>query len=60
MTKLRFLKDFDNFQKDTYRVILAENELNYIILIDIGGYSTDMFEISKSLNGIIYEVIERS
>ena len=58
MRKVRFLQDFESFRKDTYRVIMSEENGYYNIQIDLHG--RDMFGISKQLIGDIYQVVERS
>jgi len=35
LQKVRFLKDFNSFKKDTYRVIMEENALYYRIQVNL-------------------------
>lgn len=58
MQKVRFLKDFNSFKKDTYRVILGETSDYYRIQFDLHSY--DVFGIHKCLIGDVYQVVERS
>ena len=56
--KVRFLKDFNSFKKDTYRVIMEETALHYRIQVNLD--SDELYWIHKSDNGDIYNVVERS
>jgi len=58
MQKVRFLKDFDTFAKDSYRVILGEDDQYYFIQTDLHSLETTHFH--KSHNGISFIVVERS
>ena len=58
MRKVRFLKDFNSFKKDTYRVIMEETALHYRIQVNLD--SDELYWIHKSDNGDIYNVVERS
>ena len=56
--KVRILKDFKSFKKDTYRVIMEETSLHYRIQVNLD--SDELYWIHKSDNGDIYQVVERS
>jgi len=58
MQKVRFLQDFGEFKKDTYRVIIGEDETCYHVQFDLHSYDT--MPIHKSKNSISFQVIERS
>ena len=58
MRKVRFLKDFNSFKKDTYRVIMEETALHYRIQVNL--HSDELYWIHKVDNGDIYQVVERS
>jgi len=56
--KVRFLKDFNSFEKDTYRVIMEETALHYHIQVNLD--SDELYWIHKVDNGVLYQVVERS
>ena len=56
--KVRFLKDFNSFKKDTYRVIMEETALYYRIQVNLD--SDELYWIHKSDNGDLFQVVERS
>ena len=58
MKKVRFLKDFYTFDKDSYRVILAEDSEYYYIQENL--HTLDKFRFPKRDNGALFQVIERS
>jgi len=58
MYKVRFLKDFFTFNKDSFRVILAEDNEYYYIQENL--HTLDKFRLSKSDNGVLFQVVERS
>jgi len=58
MLKVRFLKDFGSFKKDTYRVILNEDSENYYIQVNL--HTLETLKFPKSKNGVLFQVIERS
>ena len=58
MRKVRFLKDFNSFKKDTYRVIMEETALHYRIQVNLDG--DKLYWIHKSDCEDIYQVVERS
>lgn len=60
MRKIRFLKNYGQFNKDTYRVVVGETDTHYIILVNTGGMDTDTMELPKPFKGVIFEVVERS
>jgi len=58
MRKVRFLKDFNSFKKDTYRVIMEETAFHYRIQVNL--HSDELYWIHKVDNGDIYQVVERN
>jgi len=58
MLKIRFLKDFGSFKKDTYRVILNEDNENYYIQVNL--HTLETLKFPKIKNGVLFQVIERS
>jgi len=58
MQKIRFLKNFGYWSKDTYRVILGEDEEYYHVHVDLKSLETVKFH--KSENGKLFVVVERS
>jgi len=58
MQKVRFLQDFGAFAKDSFRVILGEDELFYQVQTDLHSCLSTLFH--KSNNGVIFQVVERS
>lgn len=58
MRKVRFLKDFNSFKKDTCRVIMEETALHYRVQVNL--YSDELYWIHKEDCGDIYNVVERS
>ena len=58
MQKVRFLKNFYTFDKDSYRVILAEDHEDYYIQMHL--HTLDTFRLPKRENGVLYQVVERS
>jgi len=58
LQKVRFLKDFNSFKKDTYRVIMEETALHYRIQVNLD--SDELYWIHKSDNGDLFVVVERS
>lgn len=58
MQKLRFLKNFGYWDKDTYRAILGEDEEHYHVQVDIHNLETVRFH--KSDNDRLFVVVERS
>lgn len=58
MQKVRFLKDFNTFKKDSFRVILGEDNEYYHIQTDLHSLKTTYFH--KSHNGVSFIVVERS
>lgn len=58
LQKVRFLKDYDTFKKDSYRVILGEDSEYYHIQENLHGL--DQFRLAKKENGSLYQVVERS
>lgn len=58
MQKIRFLKNFGYWDKDSYRVILAEDEEHYYVQFNIHTLETAKFH--KSDNGKLFVVVERS
>ncbi len=59
MQKIRFLQNYGQFFKNTYRVVLNETDTHYIILAKTDGINEDTMELPKLLKGTIFEVIER-
>lgn len=59
MQKVRFLQDFYTFNKDTYRVVMAEDNEYYYIQRDL-QIDKELFRLTKRENGVIYQVVERS
>jgi len=57
MKKVRFLKDFYTFDKDSFRVILAEDSEYYYIQENL--HTLDKFRLPKRDNGILFQVVER-
>ena len=58
MKKVRFLKDFYTFDKDSFRVILAEDNEYYYIQENL--HTLDKFRLPKRDNGVLFQVVERS
>ena len=58
MQKVRFLEDYGSFKKDTYRVIIGQNDEFYYIQINSDSPETTLFH--KSKNGSLFQVVERS
>jgi len=58
MRKVRFLKDFYTFNKDSFRVILAEDNEYYYIQENL--HTLDKFRLTKRDNGVLFQVVERS
>ena len=58
LRKVKFLKDFNSFKKDTYRVIMEETALHYRIQVNLD--SDELYWIHKSDNGVLFKVVERS
>ena len=58
MQKVRFLQDFYTFDKDSYRVILAEDGEYYYIQENL--HTLDKFRLPKRDNGVLFQVVERS
>lgn len=58
MQKVVFLKNFGFWDKDTYRVILGEDEESYHIQFELD--SLEVAKLSKSDNGKLFMVVERS
>ena len=58
MRKVRFLKDFYTFDKDSFRVILAEDNEYYYIQENL--HTLDKFRLPKRDNGVLFQVVERS
>jgi len=58
MRKVKFLKDFYTFDKDSYRVILAEDNEYYYIQENL--HTLDKFRLPKRDNGVLFQVVERS
>jgi len=56
--KVRFLKDFKLFKKDTYRVIMEETALHYRIQVHLDG--DELYWIHKEDCGDLFVVAERS
>jgi len=56
--KVRFLKDFNSFKKDTYRVIMEETALHYRIQVNLD--SDELYWLHKADNGVLFQVVERS
>jgi len=60
LRKVRFLKNYGEFVKDTYRAVVGESDTHYVIMVNIGGMDTDTMELPKPLKGMVYDVVERS
>jgi len=58
MQKVRFLQNHGTFKKDTYRVIMGESTLQYLIQTDLHSDGVTWFH--KKHNSKIYQVVERS
>ena len=58
MRKVRFLEDFYTFDKDSFRVILAEDSEYYHIQEHL--HTLDKFRLPKRDNGVLFQVVERS
>jgi len=58
MQKVRFLQTVGTFEKDSFRVIMGENQYVYHVQLDLHSLETKAF--SKKDNGILYQVVERS
>jgi len=58
LRKVRFLKDFNSFKKDTYRVIMEETALHYRIQVNL--HSDELYWLHKSDCGVLFVVVERS
>jgi len=56
--KVKFLKDFYTFDKDLFRVILAEDNEYYYIQENL--HTLDKFRLPKRDTGDIYQIVERS
>jgi len=56
--KIRFLKDFNSFKKDTYRVIMEETALHYRIQVNLD--SDELYWLHKSDNSDMFVVVESS
>jgi hypothetical protein len=60
LRKVRFLKNYGEFIKDTYRAIIGESDTHYVILNSASGMIDDISELPKPLRGMVYDVVERS
>lgn len=58
MRKIRLLQDYLTFNKNSYRVIMAED--NAYIYVQENLHRSDQFRFNKSDNGVIFVVVERS
>ena len=58
LRKVKFLKDFNSFKKDTYRVIMEETALHYRIQINLD--SDELYWLHKEDCGDLFQVVERS
>jgi len=58
LQKVRFLQDFHTFKKDSYRVILAEDELHYGVQINL--HSDEKYWLNKGYDGVLFVVVDRS
>ena len=58
MQKVKFLKDFNSFKKDTYKVIMEETALHYRIQVNLDG--DELYWLHKVDNGDLFVVVERS
>jgi len=56
--KVKFLKDFNSFKKDTYRVIMEETALHYRIQVNLD--SEELYWLHKEDCGDLFIVVERS
>jgi len=56
--KVKFLKYFYTFDKDSFRVILAEDNEYYHIQEHL--HTLDKFRLPKRDNGVLFQVVERS
>jgi len=58
MQKVKFLKDFNFFKKDTYRVIMEETTLHYRIQVNLNR--DELYWLHKADCGVLFQVVERS
>ena len=58
LRKVKFLKDFFTFDKDSFRVILAEDSEYYYIQENL--HTLDKFRLPKRDNGVLFQIVERS
>jgi len=58
MQKVKFLKDFYTFDKDSFRVILAEDSEYYYVQENL--HILDKFRLPKRDIGVLFQVVERS
>lgn len=58
MQKLRFLKNFGYWTKDSYYVILGEDKENYHVQINL--HTLETAKLHKSDKGKLFIVVERS
>jgi len=58
MRKVRFLKDYKSFKKDTYRVIMEETALHCRIQVNLD--SDELYWLHKADCGVLFQVVERS
>jgi len=58
MQKVRFLQDFGFYKKDSFRVIMIEDQDAYHIQRDLHSDKTQAFY--KNNNGKLFQVVERS
>lgn len=63
MQKVKFLKDYlpgeYEFAKDSYRVIMAEDDDYYYVQVDLHS-ENELFRLNKNDNGVLFIVVERS